>query len=328
MDIQKDVLLADYTTFHIGGPGDEFVVASTIDELIQAVKHAKKKEIPYFILGTGANILIGDKGFRGLVIKNEANRFSVFSSQLSENGESVFQVTGELTTGKQNSEERKQRTENSIQFTVESGAVMSDLIGFTAKKGLSGFEHYAGIPSTVGGALWQNLHFLSPDRTGTMYIGNILVSAEIMTEEGEKKIVDREYFHFGYDTSILHSNKDIVLSATFELMEKDPEEIESVIDANLKWREEKHPHNAIHISAGSVFRKIEGHGAGRLIEQVGLKGHQIGGAQISERHANFIINTGDATAKDVMNLINLVKEKVRQQLGLEMQMEISVVGEF
>src|SRR5262249_5999799 len=137
-----------------------------------------------------------------------------------------------------------------------------------------------------------------------------------------------DYFQFGYDDSILHLRKDIVLSATFQLTPKDSLEIEGTIDANLKWREEKHPEGATHNSAGSVFKKIEGHGAGRLIEQVGLKGHHIGGAQISIKHANFIVNTGSATAKDVVDLIELVKVKVRGELGLEMQTEISLIGEF
>ncbi len=294
MDIRIEVQLAPYTTFNIGGPADLFVEVSSVDELLEAVDHAKKKNILFFILGAGANILIGDKGIRGLVIKNNAGTFSVDGSSI----------------------------------TVESGALMSDLIGFTEKKGLSGFEHFAGIPSTVGGALWQNLHFLSPDRTKTLYIGDILKSAEILTEEGEKKVVDKEYFAFGYDTSILHTKKDIVLSATFALTPKTQEEIIQTIDENLAWREAKHPENAARNSAGSVFRKIEGYGAGRLIEQVGLKGYNIGGAKISDKHANFIINTGDASAKDVKDLIELVKKKVKEEMGLDMQIEISLVGEF
>lgn len=294
MDIQKNVPLADYTTFHIGGPADEFIIVTSVDELVKAIEYANKKSAPFFVLGTGANILVGDRGVRGVVIKNEAAGFS-FEGNL---------------------------------LTAESGAVMSDLIGLCAKKGLSGLEHFAGIPSSVGGALWQNLHFLSPDRSQTMYIGDILVKAEIFSEEGERKEVERDYFAFGYDASVLHTKKDVVLSATFQLIPKDSQEIENTIDANLKWREEKHPQGAVHTSAGSVFKKIEGHGAGRLIEQVGLKGHIIGGAQISEHHANFIVNKGNATAKDVVDLISLVKEKVQQELGFQMQTEISLVGEF
>lgn len=294
MDIQKNVDLAPYTTFHIGGPADEFITVSTVDELVEAVAYAKRKNLPYFIIGLGANILVGDKGFRGVVIKNEAKAYVL----------------------------------DTVLLTAESGAVMSDLIGFTAKKGLSGLEHYSGIPSTVGGALWQNLHFLTPDRLQTAYISEVLESAEILTEEGERKTVGKDYFGFGYDTSILHTKRDVVLLATFQLEKKDEAVIENTIDANLKWREEKHPQNAVHCSAGSVFKKIDGRGAGRLIEEVGLKGHQIGDAQISEKHANFIINTGSATAQDVVQLIELVKKTIQEKLNLEMQTEISLVGEF
>jgi len=153
--------------------------------------------------------------------------------------------------------------------------------------------------------------------------------------------VNREFFHFSYDYSVLHDSHDVVLSATFKLTKKPKEEIQKVIDANIAWRKEKHPKNAEKCSAGSVFKKIESarhalqgvaggalRGAGRLIEQVGLKGYKIGGAQISETHANFIINTGSAKASDVMQLIALIQTKIKDQLGLDMTPEISFVGEF
>ncbi|HXS15353.1 MAG TPA: UDP-N-acetylmuramate dehydrogenase [Candidatus Saccharimonadales bacterium] len=294
MEIQKNILLSPFTTFHIGGPADYFVKVDTTDELIEAVLWARAKNTPFFILGSGANILVGDKGFRGLVIKNEANAISITGNHV----------------------------------TAESGTVMGDVIDQTAALGLSGLEHFAGIPSTVGGALWQNLHFLSPDRTKTVYIEEVLLRAEILSEEGERKEVGKEYFHFGYDYSMLHQRKDVVLSATFALSSKDVEEINVVIESNLSWRAEKHPEGAVWKSAGSVFKKIEGRGAGRLIQEVELKGHTIGGAQISEKHANFIVNNGTATAKDVKNLIELVQAKVKEQLNLEMIPEISLVGEF
>ncbi len=294
LNIEKGVLLAPFTTFHIGGPADYFVKVQTIDELVEAVMWAKKQQRDFFLLGSGANILIGDKGYRGLVIKNESSQSLVEGSQL----------------------------------IAESGAVVADLIHQTEALGLSGIEHFAGIPSTVGGALWQNLHFLSPDRSKTVYIADVLVKAEILSEEGDRKEVGVEYFKFGYDYSTLHERGDIVLSATFALSQKTPEEVESVAKNNIAWRAEKHPEGAVWKSAGSIFKKIESHGAGRLIQEVGLKGYQIGGAKISEKHANFILNEGGATAKDVRDLIELVERQVRDQLGLIMQPEISFVGEF
>lgn len=294
MEIRENVPLSSYTTFHIGGPAENFTIVNSIRELLDAVFYAKEHNIPFFILGTGANILISDKGIKGLVIKNEAKQATI---------------------------------QNNI-LIAESGAVIEELITMTSIAGLSGFEHFAGIPSTIGGALWQNLHFLSPDRSKTMYIGDIVVSADIFTESGKRETVSKDYFSFGYDTSILHKQKDIVLSATFLLTPKDKAEIQKTVAENLSWREAKHPNEAVWTSAGSVFRKIEGYGAGRLIEQVGLKGYHIGGAKISEKHANFIINTGDATATDVKALIDLVAKKIYDELGLTMQLEISLIGEF
>lgn len=294
MTIAQNTLLAPYTTFHIGGPADFFIVSHSIEELLESVAFAKEKSLPFFILGTGANILIGDKGFRGVVIKNEAKKIS---------------WEGNLVT-------------------AESGETIADLIHLTVERGFSGFEHFAGIPSSVGGALWQNLHFLSPDRSETKYIGDIVDHARIITESGEIKTVGKEYFHFGYDASILHEVQDIVLSATFILTSESTAILAQRVEANLSWRKQKHPENATSCSAGSVFKKIEGHGAGRLIEQVGLKGHQIGGAKISEKHANFIINMGNATASDVRQLISLVQQTIQEQLGLPLETEISLIGEF
>lgn len=294
LTVRENVVLAPYTTFGIGGPADYFATAITEEELIEAVSWARGKRVPFFILGSGANILIGDKGYRGLVIKNEAKKTILEGSLL----------------------------------TAEAGAVIADLIEYTVSKGLSGLEHFAGIPSTLGGALWQNLHFLSPDRSKTMYMGDVVTRAKILTEDGTVQFVDAEYFQFAYDWSILHKRRDIVLSATLELTPEDPEELTKRVQANLAWRNTKHPENAVKTSAGSVFKKLEGYGAGRLIEQVGLKGKMIGGAKISERHANFILNENGATAADVRALIDLVQKTVKEQLGLEMHTEISFVGEF
>lgn len=294
MEIREHVTLSSYTTFGIGGPADYFVEVYTEEEIIDAVTWAKEKGIPFFLLGTGANILVGDKGFRGLVIKNNASN-TVLEGTL---------------------------------FTAASGATIASLIDYTAEKGLSGFEHFAGIPSSVGGALWQNLHFLSPDRSTTVFIGDRVVEAKVLRDDSTIEHVGHDYFSFGYDYSILHDNHAIVLSATFALTREKPAVIAERIAANKKWRAEKHPTGAVGKSAGSVFKKIEGYGAGRLIEQVGLKGYSIGGAKISEQHANFILNENGASAKDVRDLIALVQQKVHQELGLTMTTEISFVGEF
>jgi UDP-N-acetylmuramate dehydrogenase len=211
---------------------------------------------------------------------------------------------------------------------VESGVIMADLITLTSSNNLSGLEHYVGIPSSVGGALWQNLHFLSPDRKETIFIESLMESAEILDEDNQIRVVDKDFFEFGYDQSILHTKNILVLEATFLLKQKNRNEIDKQIDENLKWRREKHPPLDQFPSCGSVFKKIEGIGAGRLIEKVGLKGHKVGGAQVSEQHANFLVNTGKATAQDVLSLIILIQDKVKSQEGYDLKTEISLVGEF
>lgn len=294
MNIQKNINLASYTTYQIGGPADLFVVVKTKDQLAQAILYARENNLEYFVLGTGANILFGDKGFRGLVIKNEADNVCIESTRL----------------------------------IAESGAIVASLITKSVENGLSGFEHFAGIPSTVGGALWQNLHFLSPDRTETVFIESILESALILDELNDIRIVNKDFFEFGYDTSILHSKHIVVLEATFTLTHKDKVSIQNQINENLKWRNDKQPPLESFPSCGSVFQKIEGVGAGRLIDQVGLKGFQIGGAQVSHKHANFIVNIGGATASDVVEVIDVIKEKVLRETGYRLKTEISFVGEF
>lgn len=294
MNIQKNITLAPYTTYQIGGPADFFVVVKTKDQLAQAILYARENNLAYFVLGTGANILFGDKGFRGLVIKNEADSVCIESTRL----------------------------------IAESGATIASLITKSVENGLSGFEHFAGIPSTVGGALWQNLHFLSPDRTETVFIESILDSALILDESDGIRTVNKDFFEFGYDTSILHSKRIVVLEATFALTYKDKVFIQNQINENLRWRSDKQPPLESFPSCGSVFQKIEGVGAGRLIDQVGLKGFQIGGAQVSHKHANFIVNIGGATASDVVEVVDVIKEKVLRETGYQLKTEISFIGEF
>lgn len=293
-NIQTNVILAPYTTYKIGGPADYFFVATNKEDLLSAVKDARKNNIKYFILGTGANILVSDKGFRGLVIKNEANNI-IFDNH---------------------------------SVVAESGVTIHNLIKITSDKGLSGLEHFAGIPSTVGGAIWQNLHFLSPDRSKTVFIEDIIDSVEILDEENNTFKVRKDFFKFDYDYSILHDRNLLVTEVTFSLIQKQKDVIQRQIEENLKWRNEKQPQLKQFPSCGSVFKKIEGVGAGRLIEKAGLKGYTTGGAKVSEKHANFLVNTGNATAKDMCDLIKLIQEKVFTETGYQLHTEISFIGEF
>ena len=295
--LERNAPLAPHTTFRIGGPADLLYTATSADDLAAAILAAREAEMPYFVLGLGANILVGDGGFRGLVIRNAA-------------AARAWAAPGLLH--------------------AESGAIMQDLVLESGRLGWSGLEHYIGIPSTVGGAIWQNLHFLSPapERERTMFIAEVFESCEILSAEGERKVVDADYIRFGYDDSIFHHRADYVLSTTFRLERADPEELFRVHQENLSWRGARHPWLAVHPSAGSIFRKIEGIGAGRLVDQCGLKGHRIGGAQISHLHANIIVNLGGATAADVRALIALAQAEVEAKFGQRLVPEIGFVGEF
>ena len=291
------VSLAPLTTFKIGGPADVLYDATSADDLASAITTARAVGTPFFVLGLGANVLVGDRGFRGLVIRNTAAQLEFPSA-------------------------------NAVR--AESGLVMAELIRITVARGLSGLEHYVGIPSTVGGAVWQNLHFLSPapDRERTMFIADVVESVELLTAVGERVTVDREAMRFGYDTSRLHGTGDVALAVTFRLTPEDPATLQRIMQENLSWRGSRHPWLEHHPSAGSIFRKIEGVGAGRLIEQCGLKGLRIGNAQISHIHANIIINLGGATATDVRALITVAQQSVRERFDHHLEPEIGFIGDF
>jgi len=295
--LRDGVPLAPYTTFQIGGPADLLYDATSASDLASAISAARETGTPWFVLGLGANVLIGDRGFRGLVIRNVAR-----AHEIREDGT----------------------------LWSESGAIVQDLVLETVRRGWSGLEHYIGIPSTIGGALWQNLHFLSPapEREKTMFIADVFKSCEILSEENERKVVDASYINFGYDDTVFHHRRDVVLSATFQLTPGDPAVLHRILQENLSWRGSRHPWLQVHPCAGSIFQKIEGVGAGRLIDQCGLKGYRVGDAQISHIHANILVNLGHATAADVRALIAHAHDTVLHATGHDLQTEIGFIGEF
>lgn len=298
--LRRNEPIGPYTTFRIGGPADLFFEATSADSLANAVLAARNLDVPYFVLGLGANILVGDRGFRGLVIRNSARQH-----EFREHGDHCLLWT-------------------------ESGAVVKDLIQESVARGWSGLEHYVGIPSTVGGAIWQNLHFLAPApaRERTMFIAEVFDNCEILSEEGERRIVDSQYVNFGYDDSVFHHRGDIILAATFRLVRGDEAVLHRIMQENLSWRGGKHPWLDWHPSAGSIFKKIEGVGAGRLVDQCGLKGLRQGDAQISHIHANIMVNLGQATAADVRRLIEIAQQAVEKAHGVHLEPEIGFIGEF
>lgn len=288
--------LAPLTTFRIGGPADVLVRVRTADEMVAVLTLLRTTGTEHTLLGSGANVLVGDRGIRGVVVRCEIEAVSWLD-----------------------------------EVTVRAGAgvhTFPDLIVETIRRGLGGLHHYVGIPSTVGGALWQNLHFLSPDRSRTCFIEEVLAGAEILTEEGERRRVGVDYFDFGYDHSVLHHRADVVLSADFRLSPAPVEELRAVVRENLKWRDDRHPDLWLYPCAGSIFQKIEGVGAGRLIDECGLKGRVHGAAQIFHRHANIIVNLGGATAAEVRWLMELAIATVERETGHVLTPEIGLLGEF
>lgn len=294
--LEFEVPLAPLTTFLIGGPADLFVRAVTAQQLAATVSAARELGIPYFLLGRGANILVSDAGFRGLVVQSAVDGIRFLDPVRVEAGAGVH--------------------------------TFHDLIEATVSRGLGGLHHYVGIPSTVGGALWQNLHFLSPSRTRTVFIEEVVEAASLLTEEGTLTTVGVEYFEFGYDESILHHRDDTVLTATFRLEPAPEAELRRVMRENLAWRDDRHPDLSLYPCVGSVFRKVDGIGAGRLIDECGLKGYVKGRAGIFHKHANIIVNFGGASACEVCNLIELAAAAVRRETGYELVPEITFVGDF
>lgn len=292
--VSQNVTLAPYTTYKIGGPADLFVEVRSKEELVNAVQWSRAEKQPYFILGTGANILITDKGFRGLVIHNLADKVEFLP-------------------------------ENKVR--AESGTTIERLIELTAENNLSGFETFQGIPSSVGGAIWQNLHFLAPDREQTLYIESIVDRATVLMPTGFVKEVEKRFFEFSYDDSVLHHREIIVLDVTFQLTSKPKEAILEQARLNQAWRNDKQPQLWEYPSCGSVFKKIAGVGAGRLIQDAGLKGRRIGGIVVSAKHANYLVNVGGATANDVLKMIELIQKEVKKHSGYELDPEIRIVGE-
>jgi UDP-N-acetylmuramate dehydrogenase len=305
--------LARYTTFKIGGPADYFFDAKTRDEFVTAVSLGRKANLPIFVLGGGTNVLIGDKGIRAFVIRN--------SSQ----GISIRGVKGTMESGS---------TTRTVFVEVDAGVPMNKFVRFTIEEGLSGIEMQLGLPGSVGGAVFMNSKWTKPEG----YVGDVVYQATIVTPTGEVRQVSRDYFHFAYDYSALQKTGDIVISVTFALMQKAKDQLWETANSSISYRRETQPQGVL--SAGCTFKNISkaaaltastpnlSTSAGFLVDNAGLKGDRIGDAQISEKHANFIINLKNAKAADVVELIEKARKAVHEKFGVELEEEIVRVGEF
>lgn len=289
--------LAPYTTFRIGGPADLFVVAKTIPELIQFVTLARQHDVPVFILGNGSNILVLDGGIRGLVIKNHCDRTSL-------------NVTN---------------AERAI-LHAESGASLPGVANRMARQGWSGLEWAIGVPGTIGGAIVGNA-----GAHGSCIADNLL-SVTILDAGGATRELPKTELAFDYRQSRFKPSRgEIILSAKFEMQRDDPQACIARMNAYTEQRRRTQPTEP---SVGSMFKNPPGDPsaplrtglAGRLIEQAGLKGMRVGNVEVSRVHANFFVNHGGAMAADVLRLIEIVRERVHERFGVELELEIEIVA--
>lgn len=287
--IWHDEPMSKHTSFKIGGNADIFITVNSINDLIKTIELLNKLNIPFFILGNGSNLLVSDNGIRGAVIK----------------------LSGEFL-------EIKLVDENIIE--CGAGVLVSKLCSVAQKNGLSGLEFAYGIPGTIGGAVFMNAGAYGGE------IKDIIYSAKSLTFLGEFVNRDTYEMDFSYRKSIFRKVDEIILSAQFKLKKDDKLHIKEKMTEFISKRKEKQPLN--YPNAGSIFKRPVGNYAGTLIQNCGLKGKKIGGAMVSTKHSGFIINTGNATCKDVVDLINHIKATVFEKTEIMLESEVEVVGDL
>lgn len=307
--VRLDEPLAKHTYFKIGGPADLFFEALTSEDLVLAVQSAINFKVPYFVLGGGSNILVTDKGFRGLVIKNKSGTIQLKG------------FTGSATKGKVDLKE--------IIVQADSGVPANKLIRYTCDEGLEGLEEFLGLPGTVGGAVFNNSHHL------THLIGDHVVEVVTLSQEGQLKKYQHDDMKFEYDYSILHKTQETVITVSFQLKRGDKAQLWEKANAAVKRRATTQPLGAP--SSGCIFRNIPladkmrlgvpTASSGYLIDKAGLKGKRVGGAYVSDVHANFIVNDGTATYHDVLDLVDIIKQEIKDKYGVGLEMEVFVMGE-
>jgi len=315
--LRKNVLMKRYASFKIGGKAKYFFVARRKENLINAILVARKYNLPFFILGEGTNLLVSDRGFKGLIIKVENKKYKIPRTRTSS------------VRGKQNN-----------LLYAEAGVPMRVLVRETTERGLGGLEWAAGIPGTIGGAIRGNAGAFGAET------GDNILWVETLDKKGNIKKISRKKSNFSYRSSIFKKRNLIIISALIKLKKKNKKTIKKTVKDCIKYRRERLPLN--YPSAGSVFKNYDIKKISRrlkkffsriikkdpfpiipaayLISEAGLKGFKIGRAQISKKHPNFIINLGGAKAKDVIKLINLAKKRVRNKFGIILEEEIQYLG--
>lgn len=280
--------MSKHTTFRIGGPADCFTIPQNAEEIKKITAVCKEENVPYYILGNGSNLLVGDRGFRGVIIQVYRNMGAI-------------RVEGD-------------------RIYAKAGALLSKIAAEALGHELKGAEFSSGIPGTLGGAVVMNAGAYGGE------MKQILESATVLTTEGEVKTFTVDELELGYRTSVVAKKCYIVLEAVLKLETGNAEEIRSYMEELKGKRVTKQPLE--YPSAGSTFKRPEGFFAGKLIEDAGLRGFQVGDAQVSEKHCGFVINRGKATAKDVISLMEQVSDKVEAMAGIPLEPEVKRIGEF
>lgn len=288
-NVLKEEPMKNHTTFRVGGPADWLVTPTEEEQIRDVVNLLRAEKVPYYVMGNGSNLLVGDKGYRGVII------------QL---GKNLSQI---------------RMTEEGVLY-AQAGALLSKIAAEAFAQGLTGFEFASGIPGTLGGAVMMNAGAYGGE------MKHVLKDALALTADGELRVLPVEQMALGYRTSIFAQNGDIVLSAQIRLQPGSPEEIRAYMDELKEKRITKQPLE--YPSAGSTFKRPEGYFAGKLIEDTGLRGFQVGGAQVSEKHCGFVINKGQATAADILSLIEQVSDRVEAKFGVRLEPEVKRIGEF
>lgn len=289
----KDCVLVNekmqmHTTFRIGGPADYFLIPQSVEQLKALIRVCNEHEMPYFILGNGSNLLVSDKGYRGVVIQLYRN------------------LSGIKAEG--------------TRIRAEAGALLASVAAAAKNAALTGFEFAGGIPGTLGGACVMNAGAYGGE------MKQVLEEVTVMTGDGEILTLPAEQLELGYRTSIFKKAGYIVLEAVIALTPGDSEEIKARMKSLAEQRTAKQPLE--YPSAGSTFKRPEGCFAGKLIQDAGLRGYRVGGAQVSEKHCGFVINAGEATAEDVVTLMKNVNQIVCEKFGVGLEPEVKFLGEF
>ena len=298
-NIKYNEPMKKHISFKVGGIADCYIKIENISELKQILKFSKENKIPFFIIGNGSNILVTDKGIRGIVIQIKINKFEIIKNPNNKN--------------KQNEKNQD------VQVIIGAGNKMAEIAQKLLKENITGFEELAGIPGTIGGAIKMNAGAYKKE------IKDILESATVIDYEGNIIKLNNQDLKFEYRKSILFQKKYIVIEVELNLKTGKQDNIKTKMEEYKKNRFEKQPIE--YPSAGSTFKRGENFITAKLIDEAGLKGYSIGDAQVSNKHAGFIINKGNATAQEILELIEYVKKKVYEISKEKISLEIEIVGE-